>query len=146
MWVMAPALEIVPTNQATWEDLQAVFGTSGDPARCWCQRYKMAPGESWASVGAEELAFRLRQQTDCGHPESDTTTGLVAYLGGEPVGWCASMYVEALTTAYADTGRIVAWCDRNATRMAVYDEVVTAAGGRPPARYAPDDFNRLLEE
>src|SRR5215211_2669546 len=89
MWVMAPALEIVPANQATWEDLQAVFGTSGDPARCWCQRYKMAPGESWASVGAEELAHRLRQQTDCGHPESDTTSGLVAYLGGEPVGWCA---------------------------------------------------------
>ena len=49
----------------------------------------MLPGESWASVGAEELAFRLRQQTDCGHPESDATSGLVAYLEGEPVGWCA---------------------------------------------------------
>jgi hypothetical protein len=49
----------------------------------------MLPGESWASVGREELAFRLRQQTDCGHPESETTSGLVAYLDGEPVGWCA---------------------------------------------------------
>jgi GNAT superfamily N-acetyltransferase len=49
----------------------------------------MLPGESWASVGAEELAFRLRQQTDCGHPGSDSTSGLVAYLEGEPVGWCA---------------------------------------------------------
>jgi hypothetical protein len=28
-------------------------------------------------------------QTECGHPESDTTSGLVAYLDGEPVGWCA---------------------------------------------------------
>ena len=37
----------------------------------------------------EERAFRLRRQTDCGHPESDTTSGLVAYLDGEPVGWCA---------------------------------------------------------
>jgi GNAT superfamily N-acetyltransferase len=26
---------------------------------------------------------------DCGHPESDTTSGLVAYLDREPVGWCA---------------------------------------------------------
>jgi GNAT superfamily N-acetyltransferase len=49
----------------------------------------MRPRESWASVGAEELAFRLRTQTDCGRPASGTTSGLVAYLDGEPVGWCA---------------------------------------------------------
>ncbi len=79
----------VPANESSWDDLQAVFGTRGDLSRCWCQRYKMQPGESWASVGAEELAFRLRAQTDCGHPESGTTSGLVAYLDGEPVGWCA---------------------------------------------------------
>jgi GNAT superfamily N-acetyltransferase len=35
------------------------------------------------------LALRLREQTDCGHRESNTTSGLVAYLDGEPVGWCA---------------------------------------------------------
>ena len=85
----AAELRIVPANDASWEDLQAVFGTRGDPSRCWCQRYKMQPRESWASVGPEELAFRLRQQTDCGHPESETTSGLVAYAGGEPAGWCA---------------------------------------------------------
>jgi GNAT superfamily N-acetyltransferase len=92
--VTAPAgtalpVTIVPANEASCEDLQAVFGTRGDPSRCHCQRFKMSPGESWASVGADELAFRLRQQSDCGHPESDTTSGLVAYLDGEPVGWCA---------------------------------------------------------
>jgi GNAT superfamily N-acetyltransferase len=83
------AITIVPANQASWEDLQAVLGTSGDPSRCQCQRYKMQPGESWASVGAEELALRLRAQTECGHRQSSTTSGLVAYLDGEPVGWCA---------------------------------------------------------
>ena len=86
---MTPGVKIVPANEARWEDLQAVFGTRGDPSRCQCQRYKMQPGESWASVGAEELAFRLRTQTDCGHPESGTTSGLVAYLDGLPAGWCA---------------------------------------------------------
>jgi GNAT superfamily N-acetyltransferase len=85
----ASRIRIVPANEASWEDIQVVFGTRGDPSRCQCQRYKMAPGESWASVGAEGLAFRLREQTDCGHPESDTTSGLLAYLDGEPVGWCA---------------------------------------------------------
>jgi GNAT superfamily N-acetyltransferase len=83
------AISVVPANGASWHDLQTIFGRRGDPSRCQCQRFKMRPGESWASVGAEELAFRLREQTDCGHPESATTSGLVAYLDGEPVGWCA---------------------------------------------------------
>jgi GNAT superfamily N-acetyltransferase len=82
-------LTIVPANEASWEDIQTVFGTRGDPPRCQCQRFKMQPGESWCSVGREELGFRLRLQTDCGHPESRTTCGLVACLDGEPVGWCA---------------------------------------------------------
>jgi GNAT superfamily N-acetyltransferase len=82
-------ISVVPANKASWEDLQAVLGRRGEPSRCQCQRYKMQPGESWASVGAEELALRLRTQTDAGHGESGTTSGLVAYLDGEPVGWCA---------------------------------------------------------
>jgi GNAT superfamily N-acetyltransferase len=84
-----PQLTIVPANEASWEDLQTVFGTRGDPPRCQCQRYKLRPKESWRSVGAEELAFRFRTQTDCGHPDAEATSGLVAYLDGEPVGWCA---------------------------------------------------------
>jgi GNAT superfamily N-acetyltransferase len=83
------AISVVPANEASWDDLQAVLGTRGDPSRCQCQRYKMRPRESWASVGAAELASRLHEQTNCGHPEAGTTCGLVAYLGDEPVGWCA---------------------------------------------------------
>jgi GNAT superfamily N-acetyltransferase len=87
--VTSDSLRIVPANEASWEDLQAVFGTRGDASRCQCQRYKLGAKESWASVGAQELGFRLRSQTDCGHPRSKTTSGLVAYLDGTPVGWCA---------------------------------------------------------
>jgi GNAT superfamily N-acetyltransferase len=87
--VTTPPLAIVPANEASWDDVQAVFGTRGDPSRCFCQRFKMSPGESWASIGAEQLAFRLRRQTDYGHPGSGATSGLVAYLDGEPVDWCA---------------------------------------------------------
>jgi GNAT superfamily N-acetyltransferase len=82
-------IRIVPANEASWEDLEAIFGKRGDPSRCWCQRYKMQPRESWASVGAEELSFRLRAQSACDNPDSPVTSGLVAYLDGEPVGWCA---------------------------------------------------------
>jgi hypothetical protein len=81
-------ISVVPANEASWEDIQAVLGTRGEPSSCQCQRYKMQPGESWASVGARGLASRLRTQTG-GPAESGTTSGLVAYLDGEPVGWCA---------------------------------------------------------
>jgi GNAT superfamily N-acetyltransferase len=89
MTVRESAISVVPANQASWADLQTVFGTRGQGARCQCQRYKLRPREAFRSFPVEERAFRLRTQTDCGHPESDTTSGLVAYLGGEPVGWCA---------------------------------------------------------
>ena len=84
-----PALTIVPANEASYEGLQAVFGTRGEAATCHCQRYKLRPRESFGSFPAEERGLRLRQQTDCGNPGSSRTSGLVAYLNGEPVGWCA---------------------------------------------------------
>jgi GNAT superfamily N-acetyltransferase len=89
MTASEPAISVVPANEASWEDLQTIFGTRGQAARCQCQRYKLRARESFGSFPVEEHAFRLRRQTDCGHPESDTTSGLVAYLDGEPVGWCA---------------------------------------------------------
>ena len=86
---MTPAIAVVPANEASWEDLQTIFGTRGAASTCQCQRYKLRRREAFRSFPAEERAQRLREQTDCGHPESDTTSGLVAYLDGEPVGWCA---------------------------------------------------------
>jgi GNAT superfamily N-acetyltransferase len=88
MTAVGPDPVVVPANEATFEDLQTVFGTRGPGARCQCQRFKLHRGESFAGFPVEERADRLRQQTDCGNPDSDTTSGLVAYLDGEPVGWC----------------------------------------------------------
>jgi GNAT superfamily N-acetyltransferase len=85
---MTGDITIVPANEARWEDIQTVFGTRGDAVGCQCQRFKLAPRESFGSFPAEERAARLREQTRAGHPEADTTAGLVAYLDGEPVGWC----------------------------------------------------------
>jgi len=80
---------IVPANEVDCGDLQAVFGARGSAAFCQCQRYKLRPREAFRKFPVEERARRLREQTACGHPETDTTSGLVAYLDGEPVGWCA---------------------------------------------------------
>lgn len=82
-------LTVVPANRATWADLQTVLGTRGPASVCQCQRYKLGYREAFATNPVAVRADRLRQQTDCDHPRSDTTSGLVAYLGDEPVGWCA---------------------------------------------------------
>jgi GNAT superfamily N-acetyltransferase len=71
----------------------------------------MQPRESWSSVGRDELAFRLRTQTDCGHPRSKTTAGLVAFLGDEPAGWCAVEPRSAYPRLLSKTR--VPWADRN---------------------------------
>lgn len=74
-------------------------------------RPRHAPLPLWLLVPALQApghgARRLRAQTDCGQPESGATSGLVAYLDGESVGWCA---VEP-RTAYVRLGR-VPWAGR----------------------------------
>lgn len=86
---MTDDLEILPANEAGCEDLQTVFGKRGSGAICQCQRYKLQPKEAFSKFPAEERARRLREQTRCGDSNAETTSGLVAYLDGEPVGWCA---------------------------------------------------------
>ena len=86
---LEPSISIVPANHATCHDLTTLFGARGAASSCRCQRYKLRPGEAFRSFPVEERTRRLHEQTDCGHPESDTTSGLVAYLDREPVGWCA---------------------------------------------------------
>lgn len=83
------AILAVPANEASCADLQTLFGERGAASWCQCQRYKLRARESFRSFPVEERVRRLRAQTACGKADSTTTSGLVAYLGEEPVGWCA---------------------------------------------------------
>ena len=105
------AVEVVPANEASWDDIQAVLGTRGSGAICQCQRFKLQPKESFGSVPVEVRALRLREQTCCGDTAAGATSGLVAYLDDEPVGWCA---VEP-RTAYPGLLRVyrVPWVGRD---------------------------------
>lgn len=77
----------VPANEASWADIQTVFGARGDAATCQCQRYKVVD-TWWRNLSTEERTHRFREQTDAGQPDAAATTGLLAYRDGEPVAWC----------------------------------------------------------
>jgi len=130
MTVTAAGIFIVPANEASWEDLQAVFGTRGLAARCQCQWFKFRDFQ-WKSVPAEQLAERLREQTSCGVPGAAATSGLVAYLDGEPAGWCAveprAAYPRLLRTRVPWTGRAEDKADDGVWTVSCF---VTRAGYR----------------
>ena len=100
-------VSVVPANEASWDDLQAVFGR-GAAAKCQCQRIKLGD-RAWWYMPVEERAHRLREDTECGHPEADDTSGMVAYLDGEPVGWVA---VEPRANYRRLRGSSVPWAGR----------------------------------
>ncbi|HEU5139578.1 MAG TPA: GNAT family N-acetyltransferase [Bacillales bacterium] len=106
----ADRISIRPANEASWEDLEMVLGPSRcHGAKCYCQRFKI-PNSQWRKTDDDERAFLLRIQTDCGNPESQTTSGLVAYLDDEPVGWCA---VEPRTAYQKLRNSRVPWAERD---------------------------------
>lgn len=107
-----PEIEVKPANEASWEDLTAVFGERGDPAGCQCQWFKF-PRSEWKALSREAREGLLREQTDCGNPGAEATSGLVAYRDGEPVGWAA---VEPRTAYPRLVGMKVPWAGREEDR------------------------------
>lgn len=100
-------LTVVAANQASWADLRAIFGTT-DAGRCLCQRFKVA-GWIWRDTTQEGRAAMLQEQTACGDPDAEATSGLVAYVDGEPAGWAAveprTAYPKLRTLRVPWTGR-----------------------------------------
>jgi GNAT superfamily N-acetyltransferase len=103
-------ITVVPASEASWDDLQTVFGQRGEAHGCQCQWFKLSAAE-WRALTPEERGERLRAQTDCGDDPNAArpTNGLVAYMDGEPVGWCA---VEPRTEYPRLTGSRVPWDGR----------------------------------
>ena len=81
-------VRIVPANEASWEDLQAIFMTNREGRSCACQWFKHRD-KDWKSIHPDALMSDLREQTGCGHVDAERTSGLVAYVGDEPAGWVA---------------------------------------------------------
>lgn len=77
------AVEVVPASPQRWADLERVFGTRGDPARCWCQWFFDGAQVATGAVANRNRAS-LWAQVEAGPPP-----GVLAYREGVAVGWCA---------------------------------------------------------
>lgn len=78
-----PKLKIWPLTPARWPDFVKLFGLHGACAGCWCLWWVL-PRQQWLAQrgrgnrqAMRALVWKRRQP------------GLLAYVDGEPVGWCA---------------------------------------------------------
>ena len=74
-------VEVHDCTPDRWPDLVAVFEGPGDPGRCWCQWFYRGARVDRASAEGNRAA--LQEQV------GRTVPGVLAYLDGEPSGWCA---------------------------------------------------------
>jgi len=106
--IAAEQLTIVPANEASCDDVAAIFGTADYPSRCLCQRFKIQ-GCIWRDSTQEQRTAMLRGQTACGDANAPATSGLVAYVDKEPAGWVAveprTAYLKLLSLRMPWVGR-----------------------------------------
>ena len=69
---MAEKITVVPANEASEADLEAVFATPGDPRRCWCQWFK-TDTNGWSRNSVAQRRALLLEQAGPGRPGAATT-------------------------------------------------------------------------
>jgi len=78
-----PALAFHPATAERWRDLARLFGDRGACGGCWCMYWRLSHADFTRGKGAANRE-RMRRLVSAGE-----VPGLLAYLDGEPVGWCA---------------------------------------------------------
>jgi GNAT superfamily N-acetyltransferase len=76
-------VEFRPLTPGNWGDLERLFGPRGACAGCWCMWYRL-PRSTWEKQKGEKNRRAFQKLVATG-----AATGVLAYLEGEPVGWCA---------------------------------------------------------
>jgi GNAT superfamily N-acetyltransferase len=72
-----------PVTPDRWPDLEKLFGVKGACGGCWCMVWRLKRRDFVSGKGeANKRAFRTIVKRD-------ERPGVLAYAGGEPVGWCS---------------------------------------------------------
>src|SRR5262245_20316587 len=84
-----PRVEIVPLTADRWSDLERLFGARGACGGCWCMAWRLPRSAYERGKGTGNRAALKSLASSTPSP------GLLAYVEGEPVGWCAIAPREA---------------------------------------------------
>ena len=76
-------IKIFPLDRTRWSDLEKLFGERGGCGGCWCMTWRLTSSEFEKRKGAGNKRL-LKKLVECKEP-----LGVLAYINGEPVGWCA---------------------------------------------------------
>jgi GNAT superfamily N-acetyltransferase len=82
-------LSFHPVTPDRWSDLEALFGSRGACGGCWCMAWRLSPSD-FARLKGDGNRRALRALVKKGEP-----TGILAYDGADPIGWCAVAPREA---------------------------------------------------
>ncbi len=80
---MQPDIQIHPLTPERWGDLEKLFGSSGAYGGCWCMFFRMRRKDFEKARNADNKAA-MKEIV-----ESEEPPGLIAYVNGEPEGWCS---------------------------------------------------------
>jgi GNAT superfamily N-acetyltransferase len=94
----APAVELHPVDARRWDGMARLFKARGGPSSCWCNVFRADADERKIKTRTGKQAV-LRKRVDAGTP-----IGLLAYIDGEPVGWCSVAPRESFTREGASLG------------------------------------------
>jgi GNAT superfamily N-acetyltransferase len=85
-------LTFKPVTSEAWSDLEALFEEPGIQDGCWCMYWRIRRADCQRQYGeGNKRAFQAIV-------ESGQVPGILAYLNGKPIGWCAIAPREATPT------------------------------------------------
>jgi len=79
------AIHTRPLGCDDWPLIEALFGARGACGGCWCMWWRVPmSGRTWDAAKGEPNRAAFRKLVEAGE-----ASGVLAFVDGEPVGWCA---------------------------------------------------------
>lgn len=76
-------LEIYPLDIIRWGDFETLLGARGGCGGCWCMSWRLKKSDFERQKGdANKIAMKTLV-------EQNEKVGILAYIDGVPIGWCA---------------------------------------------------------
>ena len=78
-----PEVKVRPLTSKNWCNLETLFGPKGACAGCWCMYWRLRRSV-WEKQKGAQNRRAFQKIVESGRP-----AGVMAYVGKQPVGWCA---------------------------------------------------------